>query len=195
MGTATRTWVGAAGFGLVSACVASGCGSSDEENTPVGALCTPSAESESGFSGFNVADVSVETGSNECHGGTCLVNHFQGRRSCPYGQTRAELDSEPMCFLPGTNEPVIVPVEPQLTGRRGVDAVYCSCRCANAEGATDDGGAYCRCPSAFDCEFLVPDLGLGRPETTGAYCIKQGTKFNDLRLGTPCDRSADDCSE
>src|SRR5262249_4705220 len=68
-------------------------------------------------------------------------------------------------------------VQPQCTDRTGPDAVFCSCRCANAEGKTDDGAEYCACPSGFTCSQVVPLLVSGDPNA-GAYCIPQGTAYN-----------------
>ena len=64
--------------GLVSA---SGC-----SQTGVGDPCTPEQEFDTQFNGFDEQEVNVESKSFQCQTRLCLVNHFQGRVSCPYGQ-------------------------------------------------------------------------------------------------------------
>ena len=83
---------------------------------------------------------------------------------------------------------VQVPVNPQLVERQAEDTVYCSCRCANADGKTDDGANYCeKCPSGFSCTQLIDNLGLGNQQLAGAYCIRNGTKYDKKTLDlTPC---------
>jgi hypothetical protein len=171
----------------------------------VGDPCTPEDEYQQEFSGYSREEVNTESRSFQCETRLCLVNHFQGRASCPYGQSPDEIatlapDDPARCKIPGTSgtdqfDSVTVPVDPQRTGRRAEDTVYCSCRCANAEGSTDDGARYCECPSGYDCEKLVDDLGLGKAQLAGSYCIKQGTKYNPTRIGTPCERAIGNCDE
>jgi len=52
----------------------------------VGDPCTPEAEYDAQFPGFRVAQEFIESRSFQCATRICLVNHFQGRVSCPYGQ-------------------------------------------------------------------------------------------------------------
>ena len=64
-------------------------------------------------------------------------------------------------------------------------AVYCSCRCANIDGQTNDGANYCSCPDGFTCQQLVSSIGLGtNQELTGAYCIKSGTAYSATSTDT-----------
>ncbi|MEZ4375989.1 MAG: hypothetical protein R3B07_34605 [Polyangiaceae bacterium] len=121
----------------------------------------------------------------------CLVK-FQGRVSCPYGSpglpdgvAPADANAEQiknLCSIPGTDpgsgsvqDKVTAAVTGQLVDRREDRAVYCSCRCANAQGNKDDGATYCDCPSGFSCEKLVDDVGLGGTQLAGSYCVKEGT--------------------
>ena len=57
--------------------------------------------------------------------------------------------------------------------------MYCSCRCANADGSTDDGARYCECPDGYSCTKLVENIGLGREQLAGSYCIKEGSVLRD----------------
>jgi hypothetical protein len=167
----------------------------------VGDPCISEAEYEPGFSGFDADEVDVESKSFQCETRLCLVNHFKGRASCPYGQNDPSdptLADGRECFIPGSRLPedrIQVAVEPQDSSRRPTDAVYCSCRCANIDGSKDDGARYCECPSGYDCEKLIPfNLSGGQAQLTGFYCIKQGSQYTGFE-GTECDPIAADCPE
>jgi hypothetical protein len=56
------------------------------QSTGVGDPCTPEQEYDPSFLGFAATEVSVESKSFQCQTRLCLVNHFRGRVSCPYGQ-------------------------------------------------------------------------------------------------------------
>lgn len=134
----------------------------------VGDPCVPEDEYSATFSGFSASEVSTESRSFQCQSRLCLVNHFQGRVSCPYGQRSADA-----CSLPGSDEPVKVVVPPQLLQRRADDAVYCSCRCAGP----DPSARYCECPSGYSCSDVVPQLSLGHAQLPGSYCIRAGSAY------------------
>jgi hypothetical protein len=190
----------AASFGLLLL----GC-----ETGGVGDPCVPEDEYVSTFSGYQDTEVNVESRSFQCETRVCLVNHFRGRVSCPYGQSQETADAAKAagdgsqgihtggeaCRIPGTRgdklgDAITVPVpaqyyrrsakaSPARTGQGRVeDSVYCSCRCANAEGSTDDGARYCECPSGFTCRKLIDNLGLGSTQLAGSYCIREGTDWN-----------------
>lgn len=159
----------------------------------VGDPCTPEQQYDQSFLGFNVSEVNVESKSFQCQTRLCLVNHFRGRVGCLYGQnadgTKAE-DAAESCATP-SGRPVTgkdssgnfadpvkkARVEPQCTDRREEDAVYCSCRCADVNGKTDDGASYCTCPSGFECTPLVTSIGPTDQGLTGSYCVKSSAKF------------------
>ncbi len=175
----------------------------------VGDPCIPEDEYHQDFSGYGFKEVNVESRSFQCETRVCLVNHFQGRVSCPYGQDQAAADSFETaadwgnnCRIPGTNgsvptDRVNVPVVNQLEERRTSQAVYCSCRCANADGKTDDGARYCDCPTGYQCERLIDNVGLGNAQLAGAYCIKKGTKFDQVtaEASPKCDLLVKNCGE
>lgn len=174
------------------------------KSTGIGDPCTPEQEYDVNFSGFDEAEVNVESKSFQCQTRLCLVNHFRGRVSCPYGQN--SLGAAPAnvpegtpgqngCFVPGTEstdeaaqdanrirpelpEPLGNCVASQCDDRKAEDTVYCSCRCGNVDGATDDGAVYCECPEAYECVALVSSIGGTNEGLTGSYCVKQGTTFN-----------------
>lgn len=209
----------------------------------VGDPCVPEDEYLTTFSGFSVGEVNVESRSVQCLTRVCLVNHFQGRVSCPYGQEEDTYEGDPRgpiegsgraacagintvppgsppdfqcvggpdggndgslcedatcspggaqheksCRVPDRDgsrieDRIQVPVDPQFTERSANDTVYCSCRCAGNDAAA----RYCQCPSGFSCEALIDDLGLGKGQLAGSYCIKDGTKYD------PSDPPKDDC--
>lgn len=209
-------------FVAVSAVSAQGC-----KATGVGDPCIPEAEFDQTFSGFDPGEVNVESKSFQCLTRLCLVNHFRGRVTCPYGQDQTgkqlpasdgasggafpangDKEGNPVgpCLIPGGNDPtdssqiITGPpnspngalVHPQCVDREAANTVYCSCRCANADGKTDDGANYCTCPDGFQCSQLVnPVAGSGNEFLAGAYCIKQNTDYQAIdACETPCDPNA-----
>jgi hypothetical protein len=150
----------------------------------VGDPCTPEDEFQQFFSGYAVTEVSIESKSFQCETRLCLINHFQGRVSCPYGQSAAQAASTvpegqeyQLCHIPGTTGPgnrIQVEVLHQVTTRRPTDAVYCSCRC----DGPDPNARYCKCPTGYQCIPLIsPNPTLGALELSGSYCVKNGTDF------------------
>lgn len=168
------------------------CGACDTAG--VGDPCTPEEEYRDDFAGFSMSEVSTESRSYQCKTRLCLVNHFQGRTSCPYGQSSSQAETEPACSLPGTSEPVRRAVAPQLAERRADDSVYCSCRCAGP----DPNARYCECPSGFSCSPVVPKLSVGgQNQLPGSYCIKEGTAYDKSRIHplNVCDPELSNCGE
>ena len=159
-----RSIYAAAMCAAVTAVVSQGC-----NRGGVGDPCIPEQEFDARFAGFDPGEVNVESRSFQCLTRLCLVNHFRGRVTCPYGQS---------CTTPGNGDNVVGAVQPQCTDRTAADAVYCSCRCANADGRTDDGANYCECPDAFQCTQLVNPVIGGDQNLVGGYCIKKGTEYN-----------------
>ena len=67
----------------------------------IGDPCTPEDEHEPTFAGFDLAEEYIESRSFQCDTRICLVNHFQGRVSCPLGQPPPRfcgLPDDPPCF-------------------------------------------------------------------------------------------------
>jgi hypothetical protein len=158
----------------------------------VGDPCVPEDEYRQNFSGYSASEVNLETGSLSCQTRICLVQHFQGRVSCPYGQEEAALGLPPddprRCRVPGTDgtgstDAVTVPVSAWAVERPADATVYCSCRC----DGPDPNAHYCECPSGYSCEPLVRDFGFGERELKGSYCVKQGTLYDPKQpLGVSC---------
>jgi hypothetical protein len=152
--------------------------------TPIGASCTPTIESSPTFAGFDVMELDFDTNNAACGGGVCLLDHFQGLTDCPYGQDSSGKPIPPAttaCTVPGTGQPVAPQsaqtgdaIRPWCADRQPSATVYCSCRCANAAGQTDDGATYCTCPGSFSCMQLVAGSG----PMAGAYCVEDGTTYD-----------------
>ena len=170
------------------------------KQTGVGDPCTPEQEFNTGFNGFNEQEVNVESKSFQCQTRLCLVNHFRGRVSCPYGQDSsggAVSGTKSSCTVPGGSDPIVGnPSDPkngklvqaQCLDRTTDKSVYCSCRCANIDGQTNDGANYCTCPDGFHCGQLVTSIGAGDTGLTGAYCVKDHTDYDRNNVCTnSCD--------
>ncbi|HEX4514990.1 MAG TPA: hypothetical protein VH054_15700 [Polyangiaceae bacterium] len=161
-----RSIYAAAACAAVTAVVSQGC-----NRGGVGDPCIPEQEFDAQFLGFDPGEVNVESHSFQCLTRTCLVNHFRGRVTCPYGGQS--------CTTPESTTNVVGgAVQAQCTDRTAADAVYCSCRCANGDGRTDDGANYCACSDGFECAQLVNSIGVGDSNLVGGYCIKKGTEYN-----------------
>ena len=105
---------------------------------------------------------------------------------CSKPRAESEAAGDLRCYVPGTEEPIAVPVCGQCAAeskRNDPNAVYCSCRCDVAEDATpdeaDDNFNFCSCPDGFVCEEIRKYIGLGDRQLSGKYCIKQGSKYID----------------
>jgi len=129
----------AAGASLIG----SNCGGSG-----VGDPCVPEDEYLTTFSGFAAGEVNVESRSFQCLTRVCLVNHFKGRVSCPFGQQEDEYNDE--AFL--ATHPGCGPIE-------GSGRAKCAAR--NAAGPNE--------PPNFVCD----DISGGTcPEYTGSLCAE-----------------------
>ena len=133
----------------------------------VGDPCTPEQEYDPSFTGFDAKEVNVESKSFQCRTRICLVNHFQGRASCPYGQNldgsnvgaagskeqNPYKDPDPNksggCTVPGTQGQITGLVPDPATGepvfrdtkKKALVAAQCKDRAA-------DKAVYCSCRCA-----------------------------------------------
>jgi hypothetical protein len=155
----------------------------------IGTSCMPAAEGSPTFDGFDYHEVGVSI-TSPSGAPTCLVYHFQGLVTCPYGQSgtgQAPTGASPCTTSSG--QPVTGAVQPQCTNRRAAQTVVWSCRCANAQGATNDGDAYCTCPTGTTCTQAVSSLGAAEDDYSGAYCIPDAALLGDA--GATCRASCD----
>jgi hypothetical protein len=135
------------------------------EQGRVGQTCIPEDDDFPTFAGFSGYEVSVSTDDPRCASGTCLVNRFQGRASCPDGN----LDGGE-CFTPG-GELVSVDVQPHLPERPVAEVVHCSCRC---DGPAEFG-PFCECPDDMQCTALFSGLDQAGAADVGqgSYCTRR----------------------
>jgi hypothetical protein len=157
--------------------------------SPLGSVCVPSLEQEPDFNGFTLSEVNVIEQST-CESGLCLVAHFQGRVSCPYGQTQ---EDPSRCFLPGSDANVTVQVPPQLVARPPSLASTCSCRCAGP-----GPGPFCACDADQECAELIADFGLPESQAwAGSYCVPRGALdgWSDASDSVACDPDTASCGE
>lgn len=182
----------------------------------VGDPCTPEQEYDPTFNGFSIEEVNVESKSFQCRTRVCLVNHFQGRTSCTYGQNA---DGQPndtrdgatapngACHVPGTEDPITgntadpadtkkATVPPQCLDRTADKAVYCSCRCADINGQKPGDQTFCDCPDGFACTPLVTSIGQGNEGLTGSYCIKSNTQYDPTTrcVSGECNPTTQNCN-
>jgi hypothetical protein len=159
----------------------------------VGQPCIPTDEEQPYFGSFELTEVAVGLSAPDCGGNACLSNHFQGRVTCPYGQSQAEADGlgtrpeSELCHVTGSDADrprVAAAVLPQLSRRRPADAVYCTCHCAGP----DPDEVHCACPDGFRCIELLRPLGPWDPEPgEGSYCVKISTDYDPtMNYGPIC---------
>jgi len=154
--------------------------------TGIGDPCIPEAEYAADFLGFDEHEVNVESKSFQCLTRLCLVNHFRGRVSCPYGQNEAASTAEhpgvpaspgtpptfpcdgehgapnsqnTPCCLPGVEQPVLG--DPDTGKTPGNMAVTNSDVPAECSDRTADKAVYCSCR----CENVN-----GKTDDGAVYC-------------------------
>lgn len=157
----------------------------------VGDPCIPEDEFDPTFPGFSKEEINIESRSFQCRTRVCLVANFQGRVSCKYGQAPGAPEAE-RCRTP--DQALVLEdmaVQPQLTGRRPSDAVYCSYRCK----APDPNAPVQECPEGFECREMLSDVGLGDSQLAGHYCIRNGKYVDDPGNIPNTECSGDECGD
>jgi hypothetical protein len=150
-------------------------------------VCINEAEHEPYFSGFTRSELNIETRSTACDSRVCVTTGFQGRVSCPYGQLVAGRS----CRLPGTDNPVEVPVEPQLVERPPEVVSFCSCRCSGP-----GPGPFCTCPDNMECSVVFPYLGPESASEAGSYCAPRAAPASNLGASREtCDSLLANCED
>lgn len=160
----------------------------------VGEACLVSGENNPLFSSHQIFEDTLETGAFEqCESGICMMNHFQGRVSCPLGQAAPAACSGPSdascgagaaCVaavtIPIYCDPDAPAVEAQCPGVGDVcNPQRRSCEC------TDDA----HCPTGTACDLVAKECkqyvchqagncqsaGAGEGENAGKSCCVPGT--------------------
>jgi hypothetical protein len=135
----------------------------------VGDPCIPNLEYSASDPGAVETGAQIEDRSFQCETRVCLINHFRGRVSCPFGNKAGGSQfngGNTECVVPGTNVQVTAGVKPQCTERK--DNVYCSCRCAGE----DTAAKYCECPTGFACDTVTNSLDPTIMRPGDKYCVR-----------------------
>ncbi|MBI4701503.1 MAG: hypothetical protein HY744_10145 [Deltaproteobacteria bacterium] len=118
------------------------------EGGGLGDPCTPEDEYKESFAGFKLSEENIESRSFQCVSRICLVNHFQGRVSCPSGQPKPKPcggDSDcgqEKCKQAGVIAPACDPTKNAPDGTNQEDCHGLKC---------NQSGKYCECNTNADC--------------------------------------------
>jgi hypothetical protein len=151
----------------------------------VGDPCTPEDEYNTEFPGFKVTEENIESRSFQCQTRICLVNHFQGRVSCPAGQPPPKGCNGPndttscsgseKCVLSETYAPACTPCT------AGDPTCLDTCQAAGFKEACNGTFGYCGCTTAdnhasssnasvtFQCESATGCTTAGCPNVLNSY--------------------------
>ena len=153
----------------------------------VGTPCVPMSEQSATFGGSSRQDAELETVPTMTSGSAvCLGFHFQGRVTCPYGQSADGGSPDGKGCETTGGQPVASAVQPQCVNRTAAVAVTWSCRCANVDGQTGDG-PYCNCPMGTTCAQAVSALTSATSVLSGAYCVPTGSFASADTCSAECD--------
>ena len=166
-------------------------------NSGVGAQCTPEDEYREQFAGFTLQSAFIESRSFQCETRLCLVNHFQGRTSCPLGQEKPK-----NCNPSGGNDGscpdgetckaagvIIDDCDPTVCGTAGADPSN-----SNGDGGKkaacgglvcDKDGRFCGCTSGACGEGYFCDPGTKLCTTKVCAPKPSGTPETDKRCFIP----------
>ena len=157
----------------------------------VGDPCVPEDEYNAQFAGFKVSEENIESRSFQCETRICLVNHFQGRVSCPLGQAKPESCASPgeACAGGGTCRAaaVLAPsCNPDAKDGGAAD-------CASFGGACNAAG-FCQCtsscPEGFQCA-CENGGNCDAPVCTAFVCHEEGNC--QVAGAEPGDNQGKDC--
>jgi hypothetical protein len=118
----------------------------------IGDPCIPEDEFNADFAGFKISQENIESRSFQCESRLCLVNHFQGRTSCPAGQPPRTSCGGPDASCSGDGEKCV---------EAGAFAPDCTsnaeCNGFAGDGAVCNGAGFCECndtscPEGYLCD-------------------------------------------
>jgi hypothetical protein len=158
----------------------------------VGDPCIPNDEFSATYGGASESGAQIEDRSFQCETRVCLIKHFRGRVTCPFGNPAGGSlysGSDKDCLVPGTSEVVGAAVSPQCSSRK--EQVYCSCRCAGEDSAAN----YCECPEDYECKEVTRSLDPTLIRPGDKYCVKNDDVVSDGYecAGLGCDEAPDKC--
>jgi hypothetical protein len=132
----------------------------------IGDPCIPEDEYSTEFSGYDVAEEYIESRSFQCQSRICLVNHFQGRVSCPLGQPPPRSCGSPDDASCGEGQTCVESASISPACTPAGDASQCA-----GFGECDPATGFCAC-DAGDC-----------PE--GAHCDPESKRCKRYVCHTP----------
>jgi hypothetical protein len=151
----------------------------------VGDPCIPNDEFSPKYAGATEDGAQIEDRSFQCETRVCLVKHFRGRVTCPFGNSEGrdgpllaeayDGEDKDYCLVPGTTEKVNADVRVNSQCSSRVGQVYCSCRCAG----DDSAAKYCDCPDGYVCAKVTEPLDPTLMAPGDKYCIKKGDTATD----------------
>jgi hypothetical protein len=138
----------------------------------VGDPCIPEDEYDAQFPGFTLSLENIESRSFQCQTRICLVNHFEGRVSCPLGQPEAHA-----CGTTDSKGNVVGNDSECGTGEKCVESVPIAQDCdptiktpqCPPPGACNATGKFCECADK--------DGNLATPPADGYSCDTQTKQF------------------
>ena len=148
----------------------------------VGDPCIPNDEFSPDYAGATESGAQIEDRSFQCETRVCLVKHFRGRVTCPFGNFdgRGSMSDTVYsgsdandCYVPGTTELVTAAVNSQCATRK--DDVYCSCRCDGEES----NAKYCECPDGYTCKEVTRSLDPTLVAPGDKYCVRDTDTVED----------------
>jgi hypothetical protein len=172
----------------------------------VGDPCIPEDEFRENFQGFKLSEENIESRSFQCQTRICLVNHFQGRVSCPKGQgTPTPCDDAHPCTEPdetcNSAGVIIQDCDPTSCG----DAAANPENCNKSDGTNpacgnricNKDGRYCQCGNSSECpENYFCDSGDGKTKMcTIKVCSKPDDPDRCYVPGTNTPVSVEVCSQ
>jgi hypothetical protein len=142
----------------------------------VGDPCVPEDEYRQNFNGYQMTEVNVESKSFQCETRVCIVNHFQGRVSCPFGQTQDLID------MGATHQP---PTDPSRCRVPGTDGKHCV--------DPNNPNTVVACPAGDDPNLTNIDAITVPVDSQRIYRNAQDTVYCSCRCDGP-DKSAAYCT-
>jgi hypothetical protein len=144
----------------------------------VGDPCTPEDEYDPGFAGFKVTEENIESRSFQCQTRICLVNHFQGRVSCPLGQAAPT-------YCNGPDDASCPCVE------AAVFAPDCEVNEDCPSGACDQTRKVCTCTTVLDCPGAGQTGGWSCAAVDGLNLCRSHVCFDEATGCQTADGEAD----
>lgn len=179
------------------------------ESGGVGDPCVPEDEYNPDFAGFKVTEENIESRSFQCQTRICLVNHFQGRVSCPLGQDERKFCSGPTDTSCGMGVSCVEAATLSPDCDPDAEPMVQAAVCAGFGGVCNDKTRACECtvggcpmdsycdPDTLLCKSYVCHTpgncqiaGAEEGDNTGKACCVPGT---DTPVASPvCGQCAPD---